>query len=70
MAVLSGVPQGSVLGPLLILIFINDLDESGMAVEIILKFADDTKIAQPIRCEEDRRKLQAALDSLTGWADQ
>ena len=41
-----------------------------MAVEIILKFADYTKIAQPIRCEEDRRKLQAALDSLTGWADQ
>ena len=35
-----------------------------MAVEIILKFADDTKIAQPIRCEEDRRKLQAALDRL------
>ena len=69
-AVLSGVPQGSVLGPLLFLIFINDLDESCMAVETILKFADDTKIAQSIRCEADRKRLQEALDSLTNWADR
>ena len=68
-AVLSGVPQGSVLGPLLFLIFINDLDMSGPSAEIILKFADDTKIAQPIRNDEDRRRLQAALEGLTNWAD-
>ena len=68
-AVLSGVPQGSVLGPLLLLIFINDLDMSGTEAEIILKFADDTKIAQRIRNDEDRRSLQAALEGLTNWAN-
>ena len=68
-AVLSGVPQGSVLGPLLFLIFINDLDMSGAEAEIILKFADDTKIAQRIRNDEDRRSLQAALEGLTNWAN-
>ena len=70
-AVLSGVPQGSVLGPLLFLIFINDLDEAGSAAEIIRKFADDTKVAQPIRTRDgigDQAKLQAALDGLVGWA--
>ena len=67
--VLSGVPQGSVLGPLLFLIFINDLDEEAALVEILKKFADDTKVAQPIRSEQDRTRLQAVLDNLVSWAD-
>jgi len=59
--VLSGVPQGSVLGPILFLLYINDLDES---VKIsLLKFADDTKILS----EDDNIQLQLDLDTLLKW---
>jgi ribonucleases P/MRP protein subunit RPP40 len=67
--VLSGVPQGSVLGPLLFLIFINDLDAAAGIAEWILKFADDTKAARVINSEEDRRSLQVMLDRLVGWSE-
>ena len=63
--VISSVPQGSVLGPLLFLIYINDL---GNAVRSILSlFADDTKVFRTIKTAEDRKILQEDIDSMTQW---
>jgi len=67
--VLSGLPQGSVLGPILFVLFINDLDRAVTAGQILNKFADDTKIAQVLETQEDAVALQASLDRLCQWAD-
>jgi len=62
----SGIPQGSVIGPVLFLIFINDLD-IGLSSKI-LKFAHDTKIFRPITSHTDGSSLQHNLDSISNWA--
>ena len=59
---LSGVPQGSVIGPALFLIFINDLTE--YVSSIVHLFADDTALLLPINSKEDSLKLQADLKRL------
>ena len=68
MCVLSGVPQGSVLGPLLFLIFINDID-NGLSSEI-LKFADDTKLFRKVNNSGDSVALQSDLDKLVDWSQR
>ena len=67
-AVLNGVPQGSVLGPILFLIYINDLDDD--ITSKVLKFADDTKVFRKIKSDADRQHLQDDLNKLIEWSEK
>ena len=57
--VTSGVPQGSVLGPTLFIIYINDIDDG--ITSSLLKFADDTKLLRKVGTQDDCEELQKDL---------
>ena len=67
-SVLSGVPQGSVLGPIFVSVYINDLEDG--VTGSILKFADDTNLLRKTKEIGDKHNLQDYIDKLVRWSEQ
>jgi len=69
LAVSSGVSQGSVLGPSMFLVYINNISDILQSSSIKL-FADDVLLYRPVNTLEDSVKFQEELASLEQWASQ
>ena len=65
--VISGIPQGTVLGPILFVVYINDLLDSITSDGFM--FADDTKIFRRITTRDDALKLQEDIGKLEDWSN-
>ena len=67
--VTSGVPQGSILGPLLFILYINDLpDQIQQPTEMAL-YADDSKLYRTIKSDADTENLQLDLNEMNSWTE-
>ena len=65
--VISGVPQGRVLGPILFILYINDLPDAISCVSKI--FAEDTKLYRTVDSYGDSNMLQMDLYELGNWSE-
>ena len=67
----SGVPHGSVLGPLLFLIYINDSTQERISIESVMNlYADDTLLYRVISSLNDYVELQNDINTFTKWVDK
>ncbi|KAK3107559.1 hypothetical protein FSP39_017306 [Pinctada imbricata] len=66
--VTSGIPQGSVLGPTLFLLYINDLPD--VVNNIVKLFADDTKLYSVVNTNAEQDRMQNDIDKLQEWSDK
>ena len=64
----NSIPQGNVLGPILFVLYINDLLEN--IVSNVYMFVDDTKVFKTITSPDDQHTLHNDLDYLTSWSSK
>ena len=65
--VTSGVPQGSILGPALFLLYVNNLPDVITKSQVVM-FADDTKVYKEVKSQDDGAAIQQDLHSLSSWS--